>query len=143
VLAFTTGDPSTRSTVATGELHVGSPCLPKLLAEAQSQLLVDVVEVLRKDSLDLTAEDRMKIRQQILGSSHRLVLITHGTDTMVDTATALRDVSDRTIILTGALQPAQHAAFRRRFHHRSSPGSPPTAAGRDIHRHQWSGPRFQ
>jgi L-asparaginase len=47
----------------------------------------------------------MKIRQQMLGSSYKLVLITDGTDTMVDTATALRDVSDRTIILTGALLP--------------------------------------
>jgi L-asparaginase len=105
VLALTTGGSIDKFYGRDGEMHIGSPCLSDLLAEAQSQQLVDVFEVLRKDSLDLTAEDRSAIRDQILGSSQKLVLITHGTDTMVDTAAALHDINDKTIILTGALQP--------------------------------------
>ena len=68
---------------------------------------IEVNEVLRKDSLHMGPQDRLLVRAAVLKSDTRHVLITHGTDTMVETANALQDVGDRTIVLTGALNPAR------------------------------------
>ncbi len=62
---------------------------------------------MRKDSLDLTDEDRKLIRDTVMADDSQHVLITHGTDTMSETAAALGDVGERTVILTGALSPAR------------------------------------
>jgi L-asparaginase len=65
-----------------------------------------VVSILRKDSLDLTDQDRQMIHDQALAGKENRILITHGTDTMVKTAEKLKDIADKTIVLTGALEPA-------------------------------------
>jgi L-asparaginase len=65
------------------------------------------VPVLRKDSLDITDADRAAIRAAIEQTATRHVLVTHGTDTMVETARALRGVTGKVIVLTGALNPAR------------------------------------
>jgi L-asparaginase len=58
------------------------------------------------DSLDMTAEDRDIIVEHCLRSEEDQIVITHGTDTMVDTARAIGDVvPDKTIVLTGAMVP--------------------------------------
>jgi L-asparaginase len=54
----------------------------------------------------MSAEDRDLIRRTIAAQPHRHVLITHGTDTMVETARVLQDLPGRVIVLTGALNPA-------------------------------------
>ena len=51
--------------------------------------------------------DRDLIRRAIQSATHRHVLVTHGTDTMVETARVLADIPDKTIVLTGALNPAR------------------------------------
>lgn len=61
---------------------------------------------MRKDSLDMTQQDRELIRERVLASEERYVLITHGTDGMVATASALAGIENKHIVLTGALQPA-------------------------------------
>ena len=64
---------------------------------------------MRLDSLDMTSEDRAIIyaRVSVAESSH--VLITHGTDGMADAAAKLATIPDKTIVLTGSLQPAAFA----------------------------------
>ena len=62
---------------------------------------------LRKDSLHISDSDRELIRQAIAAQEAKHVLITHGTDTMVETARVLSALSDKTIVLTGALNPAR------------------------------------
>ena len=59
------------------------------------------------DSLDMTAEDRELIHQAVWQCPDNYILITHGTDTMTETAALLGDISDKTIVLTGALNPAR------------------------------------
>jgi L-asparaginase len=54
----------------------------------------------------MTEADRATIREAILRQPHRHVLVTHGTDTMVETARALAGVTEKVIVLTGALNPA-------------------------------------
>ncbi|MCI1728761.1 MAG: asparaginase domain-containing protein [Chiayiivirga sp.] len=66
-----------------------------------------VIPIIRKDSLHITGEDRELLRATIAAQTARHVLVTHGTDTMVDTAKVLATIPDKTIVLTGALNPAR------------------------------------
>ena len=86
---------------------VGSPQAGEILKEAKAAFDFDVHEVLRKDSLHLTAEDRQMLRQRIAADPCPLILVTHGTDTMAQTAEALMGLPGKTIVFTGALSPAR------------------------------------
>jgi L-asparaginase len=70
---------------------------------------IPIIELLRKDSLEMTAADRTAIRDAIAASDATRVVVTHGTDTMVETALALQGIAGKAIVLTGALQPARFA----------------------------------
>ena len=94
---------------ALSEFAVGDTVIRELLTEAQVRYSHDVLSLLRKDSLDLTDADRDLIRQSISTRSEKRIVITHGTDTMTLTAAALKDLTDRTIVLTGSLAPARFA----------------------------------
>jgi L-asparaginase len=94
---------------ANSEYEVGESVVGELLRQAQVRLPVEVLPVLRKDSLDLTDADRAVVRERIEARPERRVVVTHGTDTMVDTARALAALTDRTIVLTGSLAPARFA----------------------------------
>ena len=86
---------------------VGEPQIGDLLREAN--LAVDwVVEPLfRKDSLELSEEDRLLIRRAAEQAPEKKILITHGTDTMVQTAMTLQGIPEKTLVLVGSMQPAR------------------------------------
>lgn len=86
---------------------VGEPQIEEVLRQAHVSLPRQVVSLMRKDSLELTDEDRQLIRRAIEETDNRRILVTHGTDTMTDTGRALRDLPGKTIVLTGALLPAR------------------------------------
>src|SRR3989344_3929073 len=65
----------------------------------------DVERLLAKDSLEMTDEDRELIKKACAGAVADKILITHGTDTMINTASVLSTIRGKTIILTGASQP--------------------------------------
>jgi L-asparaginase len=65
----------------------------------------DVERLLAKDSLDMNDEDRQLIKKACEGTIADKILITHGTDTMTDTAKILSTISNKIIVLTGASQP--------------------------------------
>jgi L-asparaginase len=88
---------------------VGPPQIEHILREGNVTFDYEIESLLQKDSLGVTADDRRRIVERVQATPHRLVVITHGTDTMVDTAQALASVTDKVIVLTGAMQPA---AFR-------------------------------
>ena len=94
---------------AKGNYHVGSPMVRELLVHARLQEIPEIVELLRKDSLEMTDADRQLIRSAVAGCDAPRVLVTHGTDTMVATARALEGIGGKTIVLTGALQPGRFA----------------------------------
>lgn len=85
---------------------VGPPAAAALLKDALAVPQVEVSSVLQKDSLDISDEDRAKLVQRVAASPCPRVIITHGTDTMAQTGQALAHLKDKTIILTGAMQPA-------------------------------------
>jgi L-asparaginase len=89
------------------EFQVGDPQVTDVLREANVTVDFEVVPLLRKDSLDLTDEDRRLIRTRIMEDPERHFVVTHGTDTMVETANALRSLSGKVVVLTGAMQPAR------------------------------------
>ena len=92
---------------ANSQFEIGDSLLRELLAEANIQEGYQLAELMRKDSLELTDEDRQSIEAAVRESDAQRILITHGTDTMALTAEQLRQVPGRTIVLTGAMQPAR------------------------------------
>lgn len=89
------------------EFQVGAPQIGGILDAIGVAFAFDVIALMRKDSLHLTDEDRALVRATIAAQPHRHVLVTHGTDTMVETARALEGLPDKVIVLTGALNPAR------------------------------------
>ena len=89
------------------EYQVGESVVRKLLATANVKYPFDVVEALRKDSLEMTEADRETLYQSVSGLKTSRVVITHGTDTMAATAARLASISGKTIVMTGALTPAR------------------------------------
>lgn len=94
---------------AASEFSVGDSVVADLLRQAHVEQPYEVVEVLRKDSLDITPEDRELVRETIAAREEHRVIVTHGTDTMTATAEVLQSIVDKTIVLTGALAPARFA----------------------------------
>jgi L-asparaginase len=89
---------------------VGEPQVGSILAGANVEIDFEVIEVARKDSLYVTDDERRELRGRIAADPRRLVLVTHGTDTMAETAKVLADIPDKVIVLTGAMAPARFAA---------------------------------
>ena len=90
-----------------GEFQVGEPQAIEILKEANVCFDYEVVSLLRKDSLDLTDDDREKIFRAVADDDNHLFVITHGTDTMVETARKLQGIKDKVVVFTGAMQPAR------------------------------------
>ena len=89
-----------------GELYFKKTHLHEMLVLGRSQLKVDIETIMMKDSLEMSNDDRNTIVQQCLESDESKILITHGTDTMVETATLLaKKITTKTIVLTGAMIP--------------------------------------
>lgn len=92
---------------ASSEYEVGEPTVPHVFRESGVTLPCRILPLFRKDSLEIDAADREVIRQSCLEAEEGRILITHGTDTMTDTALFLQGVPGKTIVLTGALAPAR------------------------------------
>ena len=89
-----------------GQLEFRDTHLPQMLEMARSRLDVRVRTLMMVDSLEMTAADREIIANNCREAPERFIVITHGTDTMVDTARVLAEqVPDKTIVLTGAMIP--------------------------------------
>ena len=89
------------------EFQVGEPQVGEVLREANVSFEFQVEAILHKDSLDLSQADRQFILEKVLADPHRHILITHGTDTMIETALLLRGLPEKVIVLTGSMSPAR------------------------------------
>ena len=92
---------------ALSEFQVGESPLEAILREANVTLSYELTSLMKKDSLELTDADRDEIYEAVSTSRAKHILITHGTDTMAKTAERLIGIEDKTIVLTGAMQPAR------------------------------------
>ena len=91
---------------ALSEFQIGGPVIGGILQQMNVGFDYQVDELMRRDSLDMTDEDRRQIQTQVCESEAQHILIMHGTDGMVETAGWLGGFYNKIIILTGALQPA-------------------------------------
>ena len=89
------------------DYQIGEPLVGQILDHLQVGFEIEINALMRKDSLHITDEDRLLIRSEIAASDVKHVLVTHGTDSLVKTALILNDIPDKTIVLTGALNPAR------------------------------------
>jgi L-asparaginase len=89
------------------EYQVGDPGVTQILREANITVDHEWESIMRKDSLDLTEDDRRIIAEKIRFDNNERVLVTHGTDTMMETARFLQQIPEKTIVLTGAMSPAR------------------------------------
>ena len=100
---------------ALSEYQVGPTALPDLLRENNVHVPHRVTQLMRKDSLELTDADRETIRAAVAGSDASRILVTHGTDTMPVTGRVLAGIAGKTIVMTGAMQPASVRASDAEF----------------------------
>lgn len=94
---------------ALSEYQIAESVIEKLLKVSRVTHPFRIVELMRKDSLELTDEDRALIKATIAAAPETRVVVTHGTDTMTETAKVLATIPDKTIVLCGALAPARFA----------------------------------
>ncbi|MGH8495224.1 MAG: asparaginase domain-containing protein [Gammaproteobacteria bacterium] len=92
---------------AQSDFEVGEPQIGRILGDAQVGFEYEIEQLMRKDSLEMDDVDRERIRQAVADESATRIVITHGTDTMVETAAVLDGLRDKTIVLTGSLNPAR------------------------------------
>ena len=92
---------------ALSEFQIGEPMAAALLEEANVNFDYEIESLLKKDSLEITDEDRESIRNAVEQAAESLILITHGTDSMVASARALKGIDNKTVVLFGAMQPAR------------------------------------
>ena len=92
---------------ALSQFEVGESVIEHVLKDGLVDFDYDVVALFQKDSLEIDDDDRKRLREYIEKDDATHYVITHGTDTMPETAGALDDLDGQTIVLTGALTPAR------------------------------------
>ncbi len=92
---------------AKSTFQVGEPQISEVLREANLTIDYQVTSLMQKDSLEMTPKDRESIRQAVESTGSLQVVITHGTDTMIETGRELQGIPEKTIVITGAMQPAR------------------------------------
>lgn len=91
----------------TGELYFKDTHLSQMFERGRCTLELDIKTLMMVDSLEMSSADRDIIKHNCISTKTNKIIITHGTDTMVDTARVLSEanIEGKTIILTGAMIP--------------------------------------
>ncbi len=92
---------------ALSQFEVGDSLVKHIMTDGLVEFEYDIVPLLQKDSLEMTDADRQSLYDFVAKDDAKHFIITHGTDTMPETADKLAGLSDKTIVLTGALTPAR------------------------------------
>jgi len=90
-----------------GQYEVGEPQVIPLLIQAGVAFEHCVEEAFRLDSQQMKDAERTRLREHVEAAPETHIVITHGTDTMTQTAEALMGIPGKVIVLTGAMQPAR------------------------------------
>jgi L-asparaginase len=100
---------------ARSDYEVGDPQVIELLHEAMVTFDYEVIPLFRKDSLDMDDSDRDAIAAAVSSASSDRIIVTHGTDTMAETARRLKEVTGKVVVLTGSLAPARFKSSDAEF----------------------------
>jgi len=85
--------------------EITEPSVAGILQKINPAFNYSIISFFKKDSIDITNDDRKKLADFCKKSKYDKIIITHGTDTMIETAKFLSVIKNKTIILTGALKP--------------------------------------
>jgi L-asparaginase len=91
---------------ALSDYQIGPPAATEILQRVKVNFEFSVRQMISKDSLEMTDADRQDILMAVQAHSAKHVIITHGTDTMVDTGQVLKQAMGKTMVIMGAMQPA-------------------------------------
>lgn len=103
------------SKAGTYNFEMADPAVERILRSYNLNFSYSIDSILKKDSLDLTDEDRELIYHACNNSKCKKIIITHGTDTMVKTANRLSSIEDKVILLFGAAKPEKFYDSDARF----------------------------
>ncbi len=92
---------------ALSKYEIGESNINDILKDARVNFKSDISSIFKKDSLDMTDQDRSAVYKIVKNDTHDKIIITHGTDTMIETAKVLETIKNKTIVLTGAMEPAK------------------------------------
>jgi len=87
------------------DVKIWDPIVWKVLEKHNINLSYEVVQILQKDSLDMTDGDRVLIKEHVNFAETKAILLTHWTDTMIETWKIIQEVKDKTIVITWAARP--------------------------------------
>ncbi|MEI9913609.1 MAG: asparaginase domain-containing protein [Candidatus Saccharibacteria bacterium] len=107
-LIITGGTIDKRYNPLSGELVFAKTHIPEMLGKARFTGETVLQELFLKDSLDITEDERDQIVDACISSEEDRIVITHGTDTMIDTAQLIsrtKQIGKKTIVLTGSMIP--------------------------------------
>lgn len=85
--------------------EITEPAVKRILRRARAGFKYEIIALLQKDSQEITSEDRQLIYNTCKQAKQEKIVITHGTDTIIETATTLGDITNKTIVLTGSMIP--------------------------------------
>jgi L-asparaginase len=85
--------------------EIAEPAVRRILEKLNPSFEYEIISVLKKDSLEITDEDRLLLLKTCQDIDNEQIIITHGTDTMLKTAEFLSAITDKIIVLTGAMLP--------------------------------------
>ncbi|UCH06099.1 MAG: asparaginase [Deltaproteobacteria bacterium] len=97
------------------DYQVGESMLVDILREAKVTFDYECDSLIHKDSLDMTDADRQMLFEKIKSDENQHIVVTHGTDTMIETAKKLQGIENKTVVLTGAMQPAKFKSSDAEF----------------------------
>lgn len=85
--------------------EIAEPAVERILEKLNPSFEYEIVSAFKKDSLEITEEDLTSLLHICKATSNDKIIITHGTDTMINSAKYLSSIPNKTIILTGAMRP--------------------------------------
>jgi len=87
------------------DVEIWNPTINKIVEKFDINSEIEIVEVIRKDSLDMTNDDRKLVKEKLKNISNDKIIITHWTDTMIDTWKVIQDIENKIVILVGSARP--------------------------------------
>jgi len=85
--------------------EIDEPAIKRILEKIKPNFNYEIIPLMRKDSLDITSNDRQIMLQSCTEADTDKIIITHGTDTMIESAKFLSSIKNKSIVLTGAVKP--------------------------------------
>jgi len=85
--------------------EIDKPAVERILEKLDPSFSFEILSAFKKDSLMIEDGDRIQLLKMIEELENQKIIVTHGTDTMIETANYLSTIANKTIILTGAMKP--------------------------------------